>query len=73
MMAELSRRRLFPQVPILILPREGRWKLAQVAAEDPTWKSALKPDGKILSGRLDPAARENLELWMRNAGLPVDE
>jgi hypothetical protein len=33
----------------------------------------LKPDGKILSGRLDQAARENLELWMRDAGLPVDE
>jgi hypothetical protein len=33
----------------------------------------LKPDGKILSGRLDPAARENLEHWMRDAGLPVDE
>ena len=23
------------------MPREGRWKLAQVATEDPTWKSAL--------------------------------
>lgn len=33
----------------------------------------FKPDGKILSARLDPAARENLELWMRDAGLPVDE
>jgi hypothetical protein len=33
----------------------------------------LKPDGKILSGRLDPEARANLELWMRDAGLPVDE
>jgi len=33
----------------------------------------LKPDGTILSGRLDRAARENLEHWMRDAGLPVDE
>jgi hypothetical protein len=33
----------------------------------------LKPDGKILSERLDPAARKNIELWMRDAGLPVDE
>jgi hypothetical protein len=33
----------------------------------------LKPNGKILSGRLDPAARENLERWMRDAGLPIDE
>jgi hypothetical protein len=33
----------------------------------------LKPDGKILSERLDPAARENLEQWMRDSGLPVDE
>ena len=33
----------------------------------------LKPDGKVLSERLDQAARENLELWMRDAGLPVDE
>lgn len=32
----------------------------------------LKPDGKILTGRLDPAARENLEHWMRDAGLRVD-
>jgi hypothetical protein len=32
----------------------------------------LKPDGKILSERLDPAARENLEQWMRDAGLPID-
>lgn len=33
----------------------------------------LKPDSKILSGRLDPAARQDLELWMRGAGLPIDE
>jgi hypothetical protein len=33
----------------------------------------LKPDGKIVSARLDRAARENVELWMRDAGLPVDE
>lgn len=33
----------------------------------------LKPDGKILSERLDSAARENLEQWMRDAGLPVNE
>jgi hypothetical protein len=33
----------------------------------------LSPDGKILSGRLDPTARQNLELWMRDAGLPIDE
>ncbi|MGO9506234.1 MAG: helix-turn-helix domain-containing protein [Mycobacterium sp.] len=32
----------------------------------------LKPDGKILSARLDPEARKNIELWMRDAGLPVD-
>jgi hypothetical protein len=33
----------------------------------------LKPDGRILSARLDPQARTNLECWMREAGLPVDE
>ena len=33
----------------------------------------LKPDGIILSARLDPAARANLERWMREAGLPVGE
>src|SRR5260370_530740 len=33
----------------------------------------LKPDGKILSERLDSKARENIELWMRAAGLPVQE
>jgi Schlafen, AlbA_2 len=33
----------------------------------------LKPDGTIISGRLDSAARENLEHWMRDAGLPVCE
>lgn len=33
----------------------------------------LKPDGKILSERLDPAARQNLERWMRDSGLPIDE
>jgi hypothetical protein len=33
----------------------------------------LKPDGKILSARLDSKARENLELWMRAADLPVPE
>jgi len=33
----------------------------------------LKPDGKILSARLDPEARENIELWMCAAGLPVHE
>ena len=33
----------------------------------------LRPDGKILSARLDPAARENIELWMRDTGLPFDE
>jgi hypothetical protein len=33
----------------------------------------LKPDGSILSARLDPEARANLESWMREAGLPVDE
>ena len=33
----------------------------------------LKPDGKILSARLDPEARKNIELWMRATGLPVDE
>jgi hypothetical protein len=33
----------------------------------------LKPDGTILSGRLDPAARQNLELCMRDAGLPIAE
>ena len=33
----------------------------------------LTPDGKILSARLDPKARENIELWMRAAGLPVHE
>ena len=33
----------------------------------------LKPDGKILSARLDRRARENIELWMRAAGLPVHE
>jgi hypothetical protein len=33
----------------------------------------LKPDGRILSARLDQAARENIELWMRNTGLPVEE
>jgi len=33
----------------------------------------LKPDGKILSARLDSKARESLELWMRDAGLPVPE
>jgi hypothetical protein len=32
----------------------------------------LKPDGKILSARLDPKARENIELWMRDAGLSID-
>jgi hypothetical protein len=33
----------------------------------------LKREGRILSGRLDPAARQNLELWMREAGLPVEK
>jgi hypothetical protein len=33
----------------------------------------LKPDGKILSARLDSKAGESLELWMRDAGLPVPE
>jgi hypothetical protein len=33
----------------------------------------LKPDGRILSVRLDAQARTNLECWMREAGLPVDE
>ena len=33
----------------------------------------LKPDGKILSARLDREARETIELWMRAAGLPVHE
>jgi hypothetical protein len=33
----------------------------------------LKPDGRILSARLDPQARTNLECWMREVGLPVDE
>jgi hypothetical protein len=33
----------------------------------------LKPGGKILSERLDQAARQNLELWMNDAGLPVNE
>jgi hypothetical protein len=32
----------------------------------------LQPDGKILTTRLDPAARTQIELWMRNAGLPID-
>jgi hypothetical protein len=33
----------------------------------------LKPDGRILSARLDSGARTNLECWMREAGLPVDD
>jgi hypothetical protein len=33
----------------------------------------LKPDGSILSARLDPEARTSLECWMREAGLPVSE
>jgi hypothetical protein len=33
----------------------------------------LKTDGRILSARLDLQARTNLECWMREAGLPVDE
>jgi hypothetical protein len=33
----------------------------------------LKPDGRILSARLDPQARANLECGMREAGLQVDE
>jgi hypothetical protein len=33
----------------------------------------LKPGGRILSARLDPQARANLERWMREAGLPVEE
>ncbi|WP_194903948.1 AlbA family DNA-binding domain-containing protein [Catenulispora rubra] len=33
----------------------------------------LKPDGQILSGRLDPQAKAAIEHWMRNAGLPVGE
>lgn len=33
----------------------------------------LKPDGSILSARLDTQARANLESWMREAGLPVNE
>jgi hypothetical protein len=32
----------------------------------------LKADGKILSEQLDQASRQNLELWMRGAGLPAD-
>jgi hypothetical protein len=31
----------------------------------------LKPGGKILSERLDAGARENIEAWMRDAGMPV--
>jgi hypothetical protein len=33
----------------------------------------LKRGGTILSARLDPEARKNIEVWMRAAGLPVDE
>jgi hypothetical protein len=33
----------------------------------------LKPDGSILSARLDPQAQATFESWMREAGLPVDE
>ncbi len=33
----------------------------------------LKPDGSILSARLDPEARANLECWMREAGLLAGE
>jgi hypothetical protein len=33
----------------------------------------LNPGGRILSARLDPAARKSIELWMRAVGLPVDE
>lgn len=33
----------------------------------------LKPDGKILTARLDPTGRQNIELWMRDTGLPIDE
>jgi hypothetical protein len=33
----------------------------------------LKPDGGILSARLDPQAWANPESWMREAGLPVGD
>jgi hypothetical protein len=33
----------------------------------------LMADGKILSDRLDSEARKNIERWMGEAGLPVDE
>jgi hypothetical protein len=33
----------------------------------------LKPGGRILSARLDPQARANLECWMNEAGLPISE
>jgi len=33
----------------------------------------LKPDGKILSTRLDPQARVNIEAWMRSAGLDAEQ
>lgn len=33
----------------------------------------LKPERRILSARLDPGARTNIEHWMRATGLPVSE
>ena len=33
----------------------------------------LKPDGAILSARLDPQARKNIELWMHDTDLPLQE
>ena len=38
-----------------------------------TETTMLKPDRRILSGRLDPGAQANIEQWMRAMGLPIEE